>query len=296
MKNLFRTLIFTLALAQTLASFAQGVLVIKPNPNVGKDASVFSNNPTANYGIRNGLNLYTWTNSGNLGLKRAFLIFPLGNVVNANNVDSAKLKLYYNPTDDLEGFSTHWGNTDFFVERVIAPWSELTVNWNNQPATTNQNQVAVAGHTSTTQNFTDIDVTNLVIDMLGPNEQNFGFCLKMQNETNPYRGLLFASSDHDISALRPELRIYYSLATNIMEQDGEIEFSLYPNPSTGLFSVNTNQAKDIRNMQVLDQTGRILLSSGFQAQIDLSKKAAGIYFLQIQDFSGRLFTKKLILR
>ena len=55
------------------------------------------------------------------------------------------------------------------------------INWNNQPTSTTQNQVIVPQSTSSFQDNTNIDVTNLVKDMLI--NGNNGFFMQLQSET-----------------------------------------------------------------------------------------------------------------
>ncbi len=77
-------------------------------------------------------------------------------------------------------------------------------------------------------NFENIDVTTLVSDMLSDMDGSHGFAFKMLNET-PFRCVLFASSDHEDPALRPRLRLLYSLETNPcvsdLDNDGFVDIN-----------------------------------------------------------------------
>lgn len=62
-------------------------------------------------------------------------------------------------------------------------------------------------------------------------------------------------------------------------QLSEEKVNIYPNPSTGKFSVLST--KEIEGIKIYDQHGKLILSLKDQAQIDLSDKANGIYFVKI---------------
>ncbi len=277
-------------------TYGQTTVVLKPNGATGKDVNVFSNNPAQNYANHKGMAVYTWTNSGALGIKRAYIIFPLGNLPSNAIIDSALLSVFYNPSDENEGFDFHMGATDFFIERVTGFWTESTITWNNQPNTTAINRVAVPAHTVNTQDFLNMDVSALVDSMHGANQLNYGFCLKMQNELNPYRGILIASSEHADSSLWPRLKVVYHLSTDLDKHTFSTEpLAVYPNPSSGIFNLNWMAEKQIEQIEVVDLTGRLVYRSKFLSQIDLSEQAPGVYFLSILNAQGQHGYKKLVI-
>ena len=196
-------LIACLLLASQIA--AQTTVTLKPAAAQGKDSEVWDFTPTTNRGSNQAINVYTWTRSGSPTVKRSYVEFDLSSIPANSIVQSAKLKLFYDPITN-EGFSNHSGVTDFEIRRVSSSWVENTINWSNQPSVSNLNMVDVPAHTSNSQNY-NIEVGDLVNDML--RSGNFGFQLRMKNETNPLRGLLFASSDHPNSNLHPELEVTY---------------------------------------------------------------------------------------
>src|SRR5207302_3584445 len=74
------------------------------------------------------------------------------------------------------------GSNEAVLQRITAAWSESTVTWNNQPATTNQNEVILSQSTAIHQDYLSIDVLNLVNDMLQNPSSSFGFMIKLQTE------------------------------------------------------------------------------------------------------------------
>jgi len=73
-------------------------------------------------------------------------------------------------------------------------------------------------------------------------------------------------------------------------------FTVYPNPSSGYITVEMPANRDILHLAVLDTRARELIRqeiTGPETQVDVSRLAAGIYFLRISD-DGTMMTKKLI--
>jgi len=188
-----------------IAQKAQTTIVLQPGVE-GKDSNISLNAPFTNYGS-SGVTIYTWTNSGVLGNKWALIEFDLISIPENVVVTSAFLSLYFNPMEPSESFDFHYGDNGAYIQRITSAWEEYSVNWDNQPSYTTQNRVSLPSSISQTQDYLNIDVTALVNDMINDNN---GFIIKMQNEEDPFRGLLFASSDHSNSALHPKLVITYT--------------------------------------------------------------------------------------
>jgi hypothetical protein len=76
-------------------------------------------------------------------------------------------------------------------------------------------------------------------------------------------------------------------------------FSLYPNPSPGLFNLEISGVGESRaNIIVYDMYGRVVYSkqqAQLREQIDLSTRQTGIYFLQVT-VGNEMFTEKLVVR
>jgi PKD repeat protein len=94
------------------------------------------------------------------------------------------------------------------LQRITSPWDEQTTTWNTQPAYSETDQVLLPSSNSSYQDYLNIDVTNLVIEMHNQPDQNYGFMFNMIT-TEPYASMIFASSDHPNLRLRPRLEITY---------------------------------------------------------------------------------------
>lgn len=207
-----RTLISILFILMMYTEISNGqtTLTIQPNAAQGKDAMVYSCVPCGyagnNYGNKKDADAMAWTNSGNFGISRALMQFDLTSIPSNAFITDARLTLYYNTTS-IEGY--HSGVNASYLQRIIAPWVESTVTWNNQPATTTANQILLPTSTSPTQNYLNINVTNFIRDMVINPGSNYGIMLKLVTETS-FKKLIFASSDHITPALRPKLDITYT--------------------------------------------------------------------------------------
>src|SRR5205085_1762479 len=75
---------------------------------------------------------------------------------------------------------------------------------------------------------------------------------------------------------------------------------VYPNPSTGLYTVQLPLNVPTADLQVLDMTGRLVRTvnalSAPVSQLDLSALPSGVYFLQLKSPTGNVQRKLLLTR
>ena len=271
--------------------------VLKPNPNVGKDAVVRSAAINNNYGHLHSNTSYTWTNNGNLSIKRSFIEFDLSVIPTNATITSADLSLFYNPTDQYEGFEFHTGSNEIRIERVLSAWNENTITWDNQPLTTITNSVTLPPSISGTQDYINTDVTNLVSDMhdLG----NFGFLIRMEDELNYFKSVIFASSDHSNPALHPELEICWTIDSTIFTSTSiaqNTNFNVYPNPNNGTFQLDLpHDFSDNYQIEIFDITGRIINNFlHYNKQITINTK--GVFIVRLSNENGYYLTEKIIVK
>jgi hypothetical protein len=192
------------------------MISLQPGPEEGNDAFV-EDYPDNNYRDRNFGNVpaflaVSWTAAGTPLLVRSMIDFDLSNVPKGAEIFSAKLSLFAfnDSTGHGKGHSSLGGDNSCLIQRIISPWTEQTVTWNNQPSATLTNAVTLHQSDSIMQDFTEIDITNLVKDILRYKSSSFGLMLKIVTESG-YRKMTFASSDAKNVNKRPRLEVYYRL-------------------------------------------------------------------------------------
>lgn len=290
------------------AAFAQTTLVLQPDAAAGKDAEIFSCVPcgyaNSNYGTKKDFNAIAWTNNGNSSNVRSLIQFDLSGVPAGAVIADARLNLYFNATSP-EGrhVSSFFSKNTSYLERITTSWTESTVTWNTQPTTTSTNRVSLAATTSSTQNFTNINVTQLIRDMIANPTSGFGFMFKLQQE-HVFKKLIFCSSDHVTPSLRPMLKIIYTVpAPRIGNTLGNtVDFEIAPNPAHDQAQLIINAAlTGTSSVEVSDITGKIVsienlnLNHGqTKAQLPLADLPKGIYFVTIKTSENRI-TKKLVI-
>jgi len=156
----------------------------------------------------NQLSIAAWTHFGAPENARAFIKFDYKDVPANAVLISAKLSLYAIPVPGSGNFiDAHSGPTNSFtIRRITSDLNMPQINWNNQPTTTNQNQVIVPQSTSSHQDNIGIDVTNIVKDMFVSG--NNGFFMQLQNETI-YNIRQYCSSYYTDADKRPKLVLQY---------------------------------------------------------------------------------------
>ncbi|MEQ8909613.1 MAG: serine hydrolase [Vicingaceae bacterium] len=69
----------------------------------------------------------------------------------------------------------------------------------------------------------------------------------------------------------------------------QIEFRVYPNPSSGLFLLEIEESSEQIQLQVIDLLGKVILNStltGIRTELDLSNHPNGLYFIRLQTAKG----------
>ncbi|OAB77312.1 LamG-like jellyroll fold domain-containing protein [Cochleicola gelatinilyticus] len=77
-------------------------------------------------------------------------------------------------------------------------------------------------------------------------------------------------------------------------------FSMYPNPSTGIFFVDIDERTTITSVQIHDYLGRIIKtvaveSGATNVKVNLQGNATGVYLVSLQNNSETVGTKKIII-
>jgi hypothetical protein len=272
-------------------------LHLQPGAESGKDAIDGYIVPNTNYGTSEDLDAYAWTQGGNLNINRGYIAFDLSSIDSSSIVNNATLSLFYNPTNS--GGYTHSGNNAFTLYRILSPWTESNITWNNQPLIDSVFFTTVPASTSGTQDYT-IDITGLVQQMISDPIHSYGFCLRLDDET-PFNVVMFASSDHPNCNLHPILDINYSLINNISESKGKINnLIIFPNPVSYNYTVSLPASPASNcSIEISDLTGKCVYKKENvkTANVTLNKGnlAPGTYFLEMKKLNEVLGTGRLII-
>jgi hypothetical protein len=95
----------------------------------------------------------------------------------------------------------------------------------------------------------------------------------------------FATDEQGFSAQINDLWKYdIAVATGIRDQNPRGGFYIFPNPTSGIITVTSNNNENNSEYIISDLTGKIVsegLIYGESSQIDISYLQEGIYFLQL---------------
>src|SRR5689334_24380785 len=126
---------------------------------------------------------------------------------------------------------------------------------------------------------------------------NNGFMLKLTNETH-YAEMYFASGDNPHINKHPLLQVCFTIPTGINELSNESIFGVYPNPSSGDFTITFPQTIANGNIEIINIEGKIIYTENV---INISKKdihlkniPEGMYFVKIFD-GMKNYDRKLIV-
>jgi cysteine-rich repeat protein len=200
-------------------TFKPHTLTLQPDAATGKDANVNSlaAAQSINYGTQS-LSAGAWTSSNTEHFIRGLVAFDLSQIPKDAVIDQATLSLYSDTKVRLygqgtsnglqPGHSTLSGSNDFFVRRIVSPWTEMGVTWKTQPSVTTTHQVRAPSSTSVSQDYDNLNVTDLVRDMVADPQNSHGFMLQLATEVR-YREVTFTSSEDVTPARRPKLVVVY---------------------------------------------------------------------------------------
>jgi PKD domain len=156
------------------------------------------------------LPIEAWTGYGNPFTVRAIIKFDVSSIPATSTIISANLFLYSYPSPTLNGnfIDANFGtNNAMLVQQVTSNWNPATANWFNQPTTTTTNQLIVP-HTVLSVLDLNLNVTNMVSTMVN-SSANYGFFLKIQNETIYNSRIFVASYNTTHTTKYPKLVVVY---------------------------------------------------------------------------------------
>ncbi|HJW17761.1 MAG TPA: DNRLRE domain-containing protein, partial [Flavisolibacter sp.] len=150
-----------------------------------------------------------WTVNGNITYIRGLFKFDLSSIPGSARILNARLSLYsdHTPTEGNLVDANYGNNNAMFLQRAISNWNVSTVTWQSQPAGDVATQMTIPHTAQSTLDLIDLDVTAQVKDM--QQFGNYGFLLKLQDETI-YTSRIFYSSTASDASKHPKLIVQYS--------------------------------------------------------------------------------------
>jgi hypothetical protein len=269
-----------------------------------EDATINDYSAANNYPDEIEYHVSAWTISNTQVIWRNLLKFDLSCIPANAAIQSAHLSLFYADSNSYGIYanglhSSLTNSNESVLQRVTSAWTENTVTWNNQPSTTATDQVILAQNTSGTQDYTNMDVTQLVQPMTSTPANNYGFELKLTSEIY-YAQMIFASGDNPYPDKHPLLEVCYTIGTGINNFTSSSNVSVSPNPAFEILNVRLPENVRGVKYQIHDAIGKLtceesklLSSSSAGNSIDISDLQAGIYFLQLK-MSDQIVTKKFL--
>ncbi|MBN1982079.1 MAG: DNRLRE domain-containing protein [Chitinivibrionales bacterium] len=257
-----------------------------------QDAYVYQYQSGANFGAEGSLELQSNLFSYN-DISRSLVQFDLSSIPQGTPVISAVFHVYmYNQA-----------GIDFDVDlhRVLAPWEELVVNWDNQPV---HDTDVVATLPYQGYDWWQFDVADLVQLWVDDPDVNHGLKMKFQIEQYPDslgRAAYFYSRDTTFN------QPYLELALGVDEyQVGALEvFSLAPNPVSisTVLKIKSSKIGPIR-VALYDIQGRLvrmihedpMMIGENGLSLDVRSIPTGTYLLKVDTENGTRALPLVIIR
>jgi hypothetical protein len=192
------------------------VMYFQPGPDDGKDATISDIQPTVNFGTYKYFEA-TYMTEGLLTVmqsKRSLIFFNMSALPKSAVIKKAVLKLFYDTP-------IPWDSTIFVAsssalikpygvfQQIVEGWDENAVTWNNQPKTTEVNQVYLYPFIRNV-NYVEVDITGLIVIPAANALPNNGIMFKL-SKNEKFKGFRFCSSDYPDATMRPKLAVQYTV-------------------------------------------------------------------------------------
>jgi hypothetical protein len=194
------------------------IMYFQPGPEDGRDAMISDLEPGKNFGAHKYFEATYMTESVLTVMRtnKSLIFFNLNALPKSAVIKKVMLKLFYD-------IPIPWDSTIFFApnlttlvkacgifQQVIEPWEENSITWNNQPKTTEVNQVYLFPFIKNA-NFIEVDITGLIVIPATNALPNNGILFKLYPNER-FKGFRFASSDYPEATMRPKLSVQYTVS------------------------------------------------------------------------------------
>jgi len=150
-----------------------------------------------------------WTINGTPGTFRTLIRFDMSSIPAGAIIQSANLYLYSDEsgTTGDRVHANYGASNGMLVQRATSNWTAGSITWASQPLGDGPSQIVVPSTTAASLDL-NLDVTTQVAAMVN-NNANYGFLIKLQNETPLVSRIFTASRDNPNTSHYPKLVIVY---------------------------------------------------------------------------------------
>lgn len=180
----------------------------------------------------------------------------------------------------------------YSIDDASETWSESTINDTNDPALSTSNIIATFDALPSDEySRFSVDLTSYVNTILASEHKIVSIGFKDAPKTSEQ----FIMSSKEGTEAAPNLTLDGAVLS--VENQDSLSFSMYPNPTNGLFEIQ-NPNSEISEIKVFSVSGSLaLLHNNVNAntsKIDVTELNAGVYFVKVTDVEGKTSVKKLI--
>jgi hypothetical protein len=279
----------------TNSTFAQTTITLHPDMDATTAFHVGFNSENTNYGTSPRIETIDYvTPNGDENGSHGLFHFDLSSVPANMTITNASLDLFaYGPLSTLPG---HFGDNESWLQKLAGAWEEDVVTWNTEPGTDTTHQVLLPQSTSPTQDYLNIDLTEMVQDWYSNQATNYGLILKLVTQ-DTVRSLIFYSTDFSDSTKWPVLHVTYDFHESAQNISSSENFSIHPNPVTDFVLCNIYSTRNFDSaLELYDVTGKLIqnvpMTQKMQA-IDLSNLSPGVYVLKAYN-GGNTYLERIV--
>lgn len=128
------------------------------------------------------------------------------------------------------------------------------------------------------------------ISQTTPDRINIGFDKNINNLDNTYynsNGVWQKSGFEGTLMIRPSFVYQRDYSVGLNENEEQPSVIVFPNPANSQISVELSSSNTIKNIEVIDLTGKLVISSTFVSALDVSHLKNGMYVMRITDEKNR---------
>ncbi len=128
------------------------------------------------------------------------------------------------------------------------------------------------------------------ISQTTPDRINIGFDKNINNLDNTYynsNGVWQKSGFEGTLMIRPSFVYQRDYSVGLNENEAKPSVSVFPNPANSIITVELFSKEDIKNIDVIDLTGKLVISTTFVNTLDVSHLKNGMYVMRITDEKNR---------